>query len=133
MNSISKENAASEAKLRILVIDDEKNILELISDVLESAGYEVYVAENGRKGIEVFKQFSNDIDLVVLDIVMPEVGGVECFHEIRSIRADIKILLTSGYNKSEINEELIRDGIQAYLPKPFNLTDFLNTVEAVLS
>jgi len=126
-------NETSSAKKNILVIDDEKNILDLIEDVLETAGYHVLTAADGRKGIEQFKLHSNEIDLVVLDIVMPEVDGVECFHEIRAVRPDIKILLTSGFNKSEVKEELVKDGVQAYLAKPFNLTDFLNTVEAVLS
>ena len=124
---------SSDVMEKILVIDDEKNIRELIEDILSEEGYQIFIAQNGKEGVEFFKKFSSQIDLVILDIIMPELDGKDCYYEIKKINPQIKVILTSGYSKSNIKDELLKNGVDAYVPKPFNVGILLKAVEQVLT
>ncbi len=119
---------------KILVIDDEPDILKLISKVLEKAGYKVMTAENGRLADKLFNEYL--FDLVITDIVMPQKEGLEIILQLRENSPDTKILAISGGGKIEPAEYLDAArsaGAHAIVKKPFEISHFLNKVEQLLN
>ena len=125
------QNLSSSSK-RVLVIDDEKNIRDLIDEILTEEGYEVFLARNGQDGVDLFEKYNGSFAVVILDIIMPELDGKDCYYRIKEINPRVKVILTSGYSKSNVKEELIRQGVDAYIPKPFNVDGFLETVQKIV-
>jgi CheY-like chemotaxis protein len=116
---------------RILVVDDEPAVLELAHEFLQRSGFEVLTARGGREGVEIFRARSGEIDVVVLDVVMPEGGGVESLLEIRRIRGDVPVILTSGYDKGNaLNavQGLSADGISSFVRKPYESEELVESV-----
>jgi CheY-like chemotaxis protein len=115
----------------ILIIDDEEVIRILGKDILEAYGYEVYIAVNGVEGINIFMHHTDRINLVMLDMVMPEKNGNQTFREIKEIRAETKVLICSGYGKEHYVQELIDEGA-GFLQKPFHHMDLIHKVKEML-
>ncbi|MBN4082540.1 response regulator, partial [Mariprofundus ferrooxydans] len=93
----------------ILLVDDEQYVRETTAEVLEAFGYKVLQAEDGLQAIDVFKKHQHDIDIVILDVVMPKLGGVESAAHIRMINANIPVIFVTGYDK----EQMLKIGNQA--------------------
>jgi len=115
-------------KQKILVVDDSKEIRELLRIVLTDAGYEVVLAENG---IEALEKFNNSIQLVVLDIMMPLCGGIDACTRIRE-QAEVPILFLTSKSTEEDLVEGFEAGGDDYLIKPFSCTELLLRVKALL-
>jgi CheY-like chemotaxis protein len=116
----------------ILIIDDEQRILELLRDILEDAGFQVYAASSGRKGLELFKGKKDVIDLVILDIIMPEMKGDEVLEKLREMSPGIRVLLASGYSDREQHMKLLEyDGVE-FVGKPFVAETILTKVRGIL-
>ena len=118
---------------RVLVIDDEDSVRAMVEAALSHAGYTVLCAENGTEGLKVLD--SQQLDLVITDILMPEKEGVETIVEIRQKTPDLRIIAMSGGGRVHNMEPLkIAGGIGAdvLLPKPFDLAKLLGVVESVL-
>ncbi len=103
----------------ILVADDEESILVLSRTILEKAGFRVITAINGKDAIKKFTDHSDEIDLVLLDMTMPEKNGVEVMKVIKKIKPGIKAVLSSGYNKNNNYEDLFEQGFSNFLGKPY--------------
>jgi CheY-like chemotaxis protein len=116
----------------VLLIDDEEIIRNVGKNLLESFGYNVYLAENGKKGVELFEQMLSDIDLVVLDMIMPEMNGKECFERLRSLDPGVKILLASGFSKDEDVKNLKEQGLSDFIRKPFQAGELSRTVYNII-
>lgn len=116
----------------ILVIDDEKLIRLTASGLLNSMGYEVILAENGLEGVTLFKENAQQIDLIILDMIMPIMGGREAFVKLRNIRPDIPIIISSGFAKDEDMLELRKHGINGFLSKPFRKYELAEMLHQVL-
>jgi signal transduction histidine kinase/CheY-like chemotaxis protein len=106
----------------ILVIDDEPDILALCGDLLGTLGYDVLVAGSGADGVALFREHDKDIALVLLDMIMPKMGGEAVFRELKKLRPDVKVLLSSGYSPDgyEGIDTLIREGVGGFISKPFS-------------
>ena len=116
----------------ILLVDDEEIVRKTSKSMLEKLGYDVITAKSGHEAIQKLKT-QNKIDLVILDMIMPNMDGIECFTKIREIDSAVKVILTSGYLKSKqanIIEKL--DSFDGYIPKPFNLSEISKTVSEIL-
>ncbi|MEO8201639.1 MAG: response regulator [Gemmatimonadota bacterium] len=117
---------------RLLVIDDEASLRSVVSRTLKQLGYSVNVAENGVKGIDLFVEDPLGVDLVLLDMVMPEMGGAETFRRLREIRADIPVLVCSGYSAYADRQEMMEAGAVGFLEKPFDTVDLAREVRGAL-
>jgi two-component system, cell cycle sensor histidine kinase and response regulator CckA len=117
----------------ILVVDDEPFILSSLQDMLRELGYAVLVANGGMAALETFDTYEDSIDLVILDMIMPDMGGAETFDLIKAKRPQVKVLLSSGYSMNQLAEEIIARGCDGFLQKPFNLTKLSQMVSQVLS
>ncbi len=116
----------------ILVVDDEKAIRELAREMLDSFGYRVIAVENGIEAIEVFKERADDIDLVILDMVMPKMGGRETFLKLREMSPAVKVILSTGYSQVGRAQEILDEGVMGFIQKPYQVNTLLATVRNVL-
>jgi DNA-binding NtrC family response regulator len=123
------ETSTNSGKL-ILVVDDETVILRAVTTALAEAGFRVIVAEHGAAGLEAFAKSPEDIDLVLTDVVMPAMNGVEMSTQIRSIRPDVPIILMTAYSDIVIRA---MSGLRFVLVrKPFLPEDLVRAVRAQL-
>ncbi|RMH81678.1 MAG: PAS domain-containing sensor histidine kinase [Calditrichaeota bacterium] len=131
----SSENGQTAAgkPRQILVIDDEYNIRTMLKEIFEMRGYRVYTAANGKEGVEIFHRHPEEIDLVILDMVMPVMDGKAAFKEIMKQKQDQKVIVISGFTRREDLQEILNNGGVAYLSKPFNVSDIIQQVEEALS
>jgi PAS domain S-box-containing protein len=103
----------------ILVVDDELFVLEVARRILEGYGYDVLTAENGRQALEIFKQRSKEIDLVVLDKTMPDLDGEETFRAMKAVQPDLLAILTSGYQETEVTTHFLSNELAGFVQKPY--------------
>ena len=103
----------------ILVVDDELFVLEVARRILESYGYDVLTAENGRQGLGIFQQRSRDIDLVLLDKTMPDLDGQETFRAMKAIEPNLLAILTSGYQETEVTTHFLSNELAGFVQKPY--------------
>ena len=112
----------------ILVVDDEESIRQYLELFLTSLGYRVLLAKGGREAIDVFRYMKQEVDLVLMDIIMPDIDGCKAALEIRNIKSDIKIVFTSGYPYDLIRERKLLEKDMLLLMKPLTPTDLAQTL-----
>lgn len=107
----------------ILLVDDEDMILGVGSETLKKLGYTVIIARNGKEAVDIVRDAPDRFDLIILDMIMPEMGGGEALKIIKSIKPDAKILLASGYSLHATANEIINEGSGGFIQKPFSIED----------
>lgn len=117
---------------RILLVDDEESIRDFASRVFLKYGYAVSTASSGEEALEIYAVAPNGIDLVILDIGMPGMGGHKCLRELIKINPTIKVVITSGYSVDGQMKETLEAGARSFVPKPYQLNKLLGTVRKVL-
>ena len=122
---VKTETEPPEAVLKgqgtVLFVDDEDIILDVGVEVLRSLGYHVLVARGGREAIQVYAKNREEIDVVILDMVMPDIGGGEAFDRMKEIDPNIKVLLSSGYDVDGQAKKILERGCEGFIQKPFDL------------
>jgi len=113
----------------ILVIDDDHSVNKITSALLESMGYHVLKALTGAQAIELYKKNKNSIDLVLLDMVLPEMDGKKIYQELKKIKPDVKALIISGYSKDDKAQETLRLGAIGFVQKPIRKNELRKVVE----
>jgi len=103
----------------VLIVDDEESIREIASMMLEDAGYRTILAVDGLDGVEQLQRFQDEIDCVLLDMTMPRMGGEEAFLEMRRIKPNIKVVLSSGYNQQTATQRFTGKGLAGFVQKPY--------------
>lgn len=116
----------------VLLVDDEEVILEVGKACLEAMGYFVHAAHGGQKALEVFTAEQRNIDLVILDMIMPDMGGGEVYDRLRLIDRDVKVLLSSGYSLDGQASEILGRGCNGFIQKPFGMRELLLKIKEVL-
>ena len=116
----------------ILLVDDETIVLEVNREILEFLGYRVYLAGSGQEAVAVYMEKQNDIDLVLLDMVMPGLSGGETFDRLYEIDPDIRVLLSSGYSLSDETQQMLDRGCRGFLQKPFVIGDLSKIIRDIL-
>lgn len=122
-----------ESRQRILIVDDQKVIREFLNDMAGIDGYKTLLAKDGVEGLKLFKKHHENISLAILDIVMPKMNGNELYYEIKKINPDIKVLITSGHTNKNIKQKLLHDGVDGFLPKPFDVQSARDQIRALLN
>ena len=117
----------------ILLVDDEEMILTAGDQVLNKLGHEVFLANCGQNAIEIYKQNQDKIDMVLLDMVMPEMGGGETYDGIKKINPNVKVLLSSGYSKDGQATEILKRGCDGFIEKPFTLEELSQKLNEILN
>ena len=117
---------------RILLVDDHSEIRDVTGQMLKHLGYRVVTASDGREAVEYMEGNSNVIDLVILDMTMPRLGGREAFKAIRKINPHVKTILSTGYLNTTYIEEILREGINGFMQKPYEMRRLSEVVAEVL-
>ena len=116
----------------VLLIDDEEMILDVGSNMLEGLGYRVMMATGGKQGLEVYEQNKDAIDIVIIDMIMPEIGGKETFDSMLKINPSVKVLLSSGYSLDGQAEEIMQGGCKGFIQKPFTTEELSKKIRGIL-
>ena len=122
-------------KKHILVVDDEQNMLLAIQFILEVANYKVTTAQNGQEALNRVleaKNSGNEIELLILDIQMPCLTGIELIDELNRLDINIPILVITGYGNNRLAIELMRKGCSEYLDKPFDDEELIRRIAMLL-
>jgi PAS domain S-box-containing protein len=117
----------------ILLIDDEKMIIKVGEELLEELGYKVLTAESGQDAIKLYKKNADRIDLVIMDMIMPGMGGGETFDHLKEIKPDIKVLLSSGYSINGQASEILERGCDGFIQKPFNINQLSEKIQGIIA
>ncbi|MDY6974549.1 MAG: response regulator, partial [Thermodesulfobacteriota bacterium] len=135
-NEIVEESKSPEKVFKgtetILLVDDEDVILEVNEKIMQSLGYKVLSANSGKGAVEIYKQNQDKIDIVVLDMIMPDIGGGEAYELLRKINPDAKVILSSGYSINGQASEILARGCRGFIQKPFNITDLSRKLRETL-
>jgi CheY-like chemotaxis protein len=128
----SAPDAARQGTPGVLVVDDDIDVLDVTVDILQSEGYRVFTAPGGEQAIKAYNANRGEIDLVLLDIIMPDRDGREVFADLKKLDPGCRVLLYSGYSLDGQAEELLNDPcIHGYLQKPFKMADLVANVRRI--
>jgi two-component system cell cycle sensor histidine kinase/response regulator CckA len=122
----------SRGRETILLIDDEDMILDVGAQMLSSLGYSVLAAQGGSAGVDVYRENREDIDLVILDVIMPDLGGDVTFERLRNIDQTVNVLLSSGYSLDGQAKEIMEKGCKGFIQKPFSMEDLSKKIRGIL-
>jgi len=117
----------------ILVVDDEEFLRRLLNDLLIELNYEVILASNGIEAVEIFKNKKEKIDLVILDVIMPELNGEETYYELKKIEKNVKVLFSSGYSGDLIDYRDFQSDPIEFISKPYSLNDISKKIKTILN
>ena len=132
-----EDHAEADARLikgsgTLLIVDDEELVLDVGVNMLEKLGYTVLAAKNGKEAVDIFKANKNKIKMIILDIIMPDMGGGEVYDKIKAINPDVKVLLSSGYSVDGQAIELLERGCKGFMQKPFTMEELSGKITQIL-
>jgi len=116
----------------ILLVDDEDMIIDIGEAILMTLGYKVFLARSGKEAVETYRENQDDIDMVILDMVMPEMNGSETYDNLKEINPEVKVLLSSGYSLNGQAKDILSHGCNGFIQKPLNIMDLSQKIREVL-
>ncbi|MCG8470804.1 MAG: response regulator [Desulfobacterales bacterium] len=122
----------SQGVAHVLLVDDEGLILDVGNQMLEKIGMAVTTASSGHEAVKVFEANAAQIDLVILDLIMPGIDGIDTFHLLRAVDPYIKVLIASGYRKDQRVELFLKERHTGFIKKPFSLSQLAEKVRSLL-
>jgi len=133
--SITKKSRTAEIPKgteTVLFVDDEEIILDVGKDMLTEIGYKVLLAKSGKEAVEVYRQHKDTIDLVIVDMIMPRMGGGEAYDRMKEIDPHLKVLLSSGYSIDGEATKILERGCNGFIQKPFNMEELSVKIREIL-
>ncbi|UCD32608.1 MAG: CHASE domain-containing protein, partial [Desulfobacterales bacterium] len=119
-------------KETVLLVDDENMVIDVGKSMLEKMEYKVLIARGGKEAIEIYEKTQKEIGLVILDMIMPEIGGGETYDKLKEINPQIKVLLSSGYSINGQATEILERGCDGFIQKPFSMIDLSQKIRGIL-
>ena len=119
-------------KETVLLVDDEEMIIDVAQRMLDKLGYKVFTARDGKEAVAAFRKHKQEIDVIILDMIMPKMSGGEAFDRIKEIRPGVKVLLSSGYSINGQASEILNRGCNGFIQKPFNLQNLSKSLRTIL-
>jgi CheY-like chemotaxis protein len=116
----------------ILFVEDEESLISMIKIILETNGYTVLEARNGEEGVNIYENNMEKIHMVLTDMGLPKLTGFEEFKKIKKLNPDVKVVFASGYFDPNLKSELFKDGVKAFIQKPYDANEILRTIREVL-
>jgi CheY-like chemotaxis protein len=117
----------------VLVVDDELPVLDVAADILTYLGYRVFKAASGEEAIRIYRDKSGEIDLVLLDMIMPRMNGKEVFLKLKEINPSVCVCITSGYTQTPQAQEIIDLGVRGFIYKPYTIRDLAHRMREILA
>ncbi|MFC1734607.1 response regulator [Candidatus Hydrogenedentota bacterium] len=136
-----KKNSSASAELNneerfmtgtVLLVDDDETIREVGREMLKSMGMNVLTAEDGRIAVDMYREKADEILCVILDLTMPRMGGEEAFRELRRIRSDVRVLMSSGYNEQDVSHIFTGKGVAGFIQKPYTSSNLREKLQEML-
>jgi CheY-like chemotaxis protein len=112
----------------VLIVEDEEMLLLMSSALLEAIGFSAITAINGREALEIYRDSGSQIDLVMLDLVMPVMGGIEAYHEFRTLSTTLPIIICSGYGAETVDQLIKNDPHTIFVHKPYKPEELANVM-----
>jgi len=116
----------------ILLVDDEDIIINVGKEILEALGYTVITASGGREAIDIYGSRKDEIGLVILDMIMPDMEGGRTFDVLKGIKPEVRVMLASGYSLNSEAESIMQRGCKAFMQKPFNVYSLSLKIREIL-
>ena len=116
----------------ILIVDDEDHVLDACKTMLNRLGYSTILAQNGKEAVEIFQKENTIIDLIILDMIMPEMDGLTAYEHLKKIKPDVKVILASDYSITDNVKEIVDKGCDEFIQKPFSLSQISQITRALL-
>ena len=117
----------------ILLVDDEEMIIDVGTQELKKMGYEVLTARHGKEAIEVYQQNRQKVAMVILDLIMPQMGGGETYDKLKEVDPQVKVLLSSGYSLDGQATEILKRGCDGFIQKPFSMKDLSRKIRQIIT
>jgi len=130
MDEQIKKQENHEKNIKVLIVDDESDMCWLLSHIFQDAGYEVITATTGKEALT--KVEKEEPELVILDVKLPDISGIEVLSTIKKVKSDIVVIMISAYGTEEMRKEAMRIGAYDFIDKPFNVEALLRTVRKAL-
>jgi CheY-like chemotaxis protein len=129
--STSRDQPGRVGSGTVLVVDDEEKIRKMARIMLEKAGYSVIAAENGAQAVSIFRNASGQISAVLLDMTMPVMSGAETLRQLRELKPDISVILSTGFSEMEALERFPGKAVAGFVPKPYTALQLIQKINAV--
>ena len=126
------EKQAAKGVETILIVDDERMILDVAGEILKKLGYSVLEASEGREALSLYRDRKQEIDLIILDMIMPGMGGAEVFEELKAVNPDVRVILSSGYSLNGTAAGIMAKGCRSFIQKPFGMVELSQKIREVL-
>ncbi len=131
IHTIMDKEASPQAS--VLIIDDERPVREAISDILEIEGIAVIAADNGEMGVQLYRQNQAQIQLIILDLSMPNMSGEETLAQLQAINPNVNVILSSGYSESNVTALIAQKDHVKFLAKPYKIDHLLAKIAEFLT
>jgi two-component system cell cycle sensor histidine kinase/response regulator CckA len=125
-------SAMLEGREKILLVDDEKGTIQVEELMLKKLGYSVLPALSGQEALQLYQDNMVELDLVALDMIMPEMNGKDTYEALKKLNPKVKVLLVSGYSLNKQIEELMEKGCNGFIQKPFDIIQLSQKIREVL-
>jgi CheY-like chemotaxis protein len=129
---VSSLRSAYEGRGTVLLVDDDESVRAVARKMLERIGFKVIVAADGAKAVELFREHQAEIVCAIVDLTMPQLDGAETFRELRRLRPDVRVVLSSGYNEQDVTQRFVGKGLAGFIQKPYQLSTLVNVLRDVL-
>ena len=115
----------------VLLVDDEETVRGIGKEMLQELGFTAITANDGRDAVDIFKS-TPSIDIVILDLTMPHMDGEQCFRELRQLKPDVKVIMSSGYNEQEVTQKFVGKGLGGFIQKPYRLSALKEAMQKLI-
>jgi CheY-like chemotaxis protein len=117
----------------VMMVDDEDMIIDVGAQLLERLGYHAILARSGREAVELFQKHRDQIDVVILDMIMPDMSGSQTFDQLVALQPNVKVILSSGYSLNGEASQILQRGCFAFIQKPYTIDNLARHLQTVLS
>jgi DNA-binding response OmpR family regulator len=129
-DTFSREVSAMLPTRGVLVVEDDKDLRTLFGMLLEAEGFRVFQANDGQAGLDTLSANAGEIGIVITDLGLPRVGGVDLIARVRAGHPEVKIIGTSGYGAKDVRAMVLAAGADEFYPKPFSVPELINKVKS---
>jgi two-component system cell cycle sensor histidine kinase/response regulator CckA len=130
--TVNQSNPIIEGSGNILIVDDEELVLKASVQMLRKLGYTTIETGGGKEAIEIYKNNKDHVDLVILDMIMPEIGGGEAYDKMKEINPEVKVLLSSGYSIDGKASDILKRGCNGFIQKPFSMKELSEKITEII-
>jgi len=113
---------------KVLLVDDEETVRGIGSEMLKELGFSTVTANDGQQAVEIFTT-TPDIAFVILDLTKPHMDGEQCFRELKKIKPDVKVFISSGFSENEVTQKFAGKGLAGFIQKPYKLSTLMEIIK----